>query len=165
MGALFCGYQRLLWKSKSHVFNLKHWILHHLQYSCYFGQMQQQPCKHFLLSLSSYILKSWAKESYHFRISFNLELYHEKPPPQIFLAFLVKNGSVKCNQTSHFHPRLHKPISKVLPMYRYLIVASIYFPAKILSQTISCFRHSFHRCQKIQICKYSCDSQRFQVFT
>ena len=25
-----------LWKSKSHVINLKHWSLHHLQYSCYY---------------------------------------------------------------------------------------------------------------------------------
>ena len=30
----------------------------------------------------------------------------------------------------HFHSRLQKPISKVLLMYRYIIVATIYFSGK-----------------------------------
>ena len=50
-----------------------------------------------------------------------------------------------------FFSRLHKRISKVLPMYRYIILATAYFSKKIFSQTWSCFRHGFHRCQKIQI--------------
>ena len=33
----------------------------------------------------------------------------------------------------HFHPRLHKPVSKVLPMYRY-IAAAIYFSGKNFSK-------------------------------
>ena len=98
MVPLSWGYVKLLWKSKSHVCNLKHQSLHHLQYSCFYGQIQWQPYKHFLLNLFPYILKSWAKEAYRFRISFNLELYQEKTPPQMFLAFLAENGSVKCNQ-------------------------------------------------------------------
>ena len=53
---------------------------------------------YFLLNLFPYILKSWAKEAYRLRISHNLELYLEKTPPQMFLAFLAENGSVKCNQ-------------------------------------------------------------------
>ena len=52
----------------------------------------------FLLNLFPYILKSWTKEAYRFRISFNLELYLEKTPPQMFQVFLAENGSVKCNQ-------------------------------------------------------------------
>ena len=101
------------------------------------------------MNLSPYIFKSWAKEAYPFRISFNLERYQEKTPPQIFLAFLVENGSVKCNQSPHFYPRLHKLISKVLPMCRYIVVATIYFSAKNFSQTISCFRHGFHSAKKL----------------
>ena len=50
----------------------------------------------------------------------------------------------------HIHPRLHKPISKVLLMYRYIIVATTYFSGRYLSQTISCFRYGFHRCQKFK---------------
>ena len=42
----------------------------------------------------------------------------------------------------HFHPRLNKPVSKVLPMYRY-IVATIYFSGEIFSQTISDFKYDF----------------------
>ena len=99
MGVLPCGYQKLLWKSKNHVINLKHWSLHHLQYSCFYGQIQWQPYKHFLLNLFPYILKSWAKEAYRLRISFNLELYQVKTPPQMFLGFLAENGSIKWNQT------------------------------------------------------------------
>ena len=33
-----------------------------------------------------------------FRISFNLEVYQEKTPPQMFVAFLAENASVKCSQ-------------------------------------------------------------------
>ena len=98
MGALLCGYQKLLWKSKSHVINLKHWSLHPLQCSCFYRQMQRQPYKHFLLNLLPHILKSWTKEAYRFRICFNLEIYQEKMPPQKFLAFSADNESVKCNQ-------------------------------------------------------------------
>ena len=147
MGALSCGYQKLLWKSKSHVINLKHWSLHRLQYSWFYGQMQWQPYKHFLLNLFPYILKSWAKEAYRFRISFNLELYQEKTPPQMFLAFLAENGSVKCNQAppSSQTPQTYFESSTHVQIYNssyYICFREKSFPNNIMLQT------RFYRCQK-----------------
>ena len=164
MGSLSCGYQKLLWKYKSHVSNLKHWSLHHFQYSCYYGQMQWQPYKHFLLNLFPYIFKSQAMESYRFRISFNLELYQEKTPPQMFLAFLAENGSVKCNQVplssqtpqTYFESSTHEQI--------YNSSYYIFFREKFFTNNIMLLTR-FSQMPKIQICKCNYDSQRFQVFT
>ena len=150
MGALSCGHQKLLWKSNSHAINLKHWSLHHLQYSCFYGQMQWQPYKHFLLNLFPYILKSWAKEAYHFRISLKLELYQEKTPPQMFLAFLAENGSVMCNQVplssqtpqSYFESSTHVQI--------YISSYYIYFREKSFSNIIM-LQKRFPQMPKIQI--------------
>ena len=107
--------------------------------------MQWQSYKHFLLNFPPYILKSWSKE-----VKKKLKLYQEKTPSQMFLAYSAENGSAKCNQALHFHPRLHKPVSKVLPMYRYIIAANTYFSGKNFSLTISCFIGGFHRCQKFK---------------
>ena len=150
MGVLPCGYQKLLWKSKNHVINLKHWSLHHLQYSCFYGQMQWQPYKHFLLNLFPYILKSWAKEVYRFRISFNLEHYQEKTPPQMFLAFLAENGSVKCNQVplSSQTPQTYFESSTHVQIYNssyYIFFRENFFPNNIMLQT------RFSQIPKIQI--------------
>ena len=47
------------------------------------------------------------------------------------MPFPGENGETALNATKpHFHHRLHKPILKVLPMYRY-IVATIYFSGEI----------------------------------
>ena len=146
MGALPYGCQKLLWKSKSHISNLKHWSLHHPQYTCCYGQMPWYPYKHILLNLFLYILKSWTKEAY---LSVTWRSIRKKIPPQMFLAFLAENARVECNQ-SHFHSRLHKLISKVPPMYRYIIVANIHFSGRKFFKTISCFRQGFYRCQKFK---------------
>ena len=63
-------------------------------------------------------------------------------------SFISKKRHHKCCR--HFHPRLHKPILKVLLMYRYIVVATIYFSGRKFSQTRSCFRQGFHRCQKFK---------------
>ena len=139
MVALSCGYEKLLWKSKSHVCNLKHQSLHHLQYSCFYGQIQWQPYKHFLLNLFPYILKSWAKEAYRFRISFNLELYQEKTPPQMLLAFLAENASVKCYQAllsfqtpqTYFESSTH--VQTYISSY-HIFFREKFFPNKIMLQ-------------------------------
>ena len=150
MGALCCGYQKLLWKSKSHVTDLEHWSLHHLHCSCFYGQMQWQPDKHFLLNLFPYILKSWAKEVYRFRISFNLEHYQEKTPPQMFLAFLAENGSVKCNQArlSSQTPQTYFESSTYVQIYNssyHIFLREKSFPNNITLQT------EFPQMPKIQI--------------
>ena len=150
MVTLSCGYKKLLWKSKSHVCNLKHQSLHHLQYSCFYGQIQWQPYKHFLLNLFPYILKSWAKEAYRFRISFNLELYQEITTPQMFLAFLAENASVKCNQAplSFQTPQTYFESSTSVYIYNsscYIFFREKFFPNNIMLQT------RFSQMPKIQI--------------
>ena len=101
MDALSYGYQKLFWKSKSHVINLKHWrVFITFNIAVPMVRCSGKPYKHFLLNLFPYILNSWAKEAYCFRIFFNLELYQEKTPPQMFQAFLAENGSVKYNQAT-----------------------------------------------------------------
>ena len=114
---------------------------------------------HSLLNLFPQILKSWAKEAYRFRISFNLSFIWKKLHHKCFWHSQQRMGVLSATK-SHFHPRLHKPISKVLPMYRYKIVATIYFSVKNFSQTISCFRNGFHRYQKF---KYVLQMQLWQL--
>ena len=68
----------------------------------------------------------------------------------------------------HFHATLHEPVSKVLPMYRY-IVATIYFFGGNFSQTVSYFKYGFQIASDAKnwniFCKCNYDVQRFQVLT
>ena len=156
MGALSCGYQKLLWKSKSHVSNLKHWSLHRLQNSCYYGQIQWQPYKLFLLNFFRHILKSWVKEAYRFRISFNLELHQEKTPPHASVKY---NQAPLASQTPHIY-------FESCTMYRYIKVATIYFQGAIFPKQYCALDTVFTDAEKFNlICKCNYDSQRFQVFT
>ena len=136
MGALSCGYKKLLSKSKSHVSNLKHGIFHRLQYSCFYGQMQWQPYKHFLLNLFPYIFKSWAKEAYRFRISFNLELYQEKTPPQMLPTFSSQTPQTYFESSTHV---------QIYSSSYYIFFREKVFPNKIMLQT------RFSQMLKIQI--------------
>ena len=133
MGALSCDYQKLLWKSKSHVGNLEH-CLHHLQYSCYCGQMQWQPFKH----ISSNLFLTFGKvprkpiaSEFILTCSFIRNILRHECSSH----FLEKMGVLSATK-SHSNPRAHKPILKVLFMQRYIIVVTIYFSGKTFSQTI-----------------------------
>ena len=77
----------------------------------------------------------------------------------MFLAFLGLTGT-----KPHFHSRLHKPVSKVLPIYRY-IVATICFSGENFSQTVSCFKYGFQIALDAKnwniFCKCNYDGQSF----
>ena len=66
---------------------------------------------------------------------------------------------------SHFHPRLHKPILKVLPVYKFKIVATMYFSEKNFSKQYHALDTVFTDTKNSNIlCKCNYDSQRSQVF-
>ena len=165
MVALSCGYEKLLWKSKSHVCNLKHQSLHQLQYSCFHGQVQWQPYQHFLLNLFPCILKVGPKRPIASEFPLTWSFIRKKVHHKCSWQFQQGMGVLSATK-SHFHPRLHKPISKVLPMYRYITVATIYVSGKIFPKQYHALDTVFTDTKNSNIlCKCNYDSQRSQVFT
>ena len=85
-----------------------------------------------------YILKG-SREAHRFRVLSNLELIWNKLHQKCSWHFYEWMGRLSGTKP-HFHPRLHKPVLKVLPMNRY-IVAIIYFFGGNFSLTVSCFKY------------------------
>ena len=109
--------------------------------------MQWQPYKHFLLNLFPYILKSWAKEAYRFRISFNLELYQEKTPPQCSWHF-QKRMRVLSAPLSSQTPQSYFESSTHVQIYNSSYW--IFFKEKVFPKNIM-FQTRFSQMPKIQI--------------
>ena len=140
MVTLFCGYEKLLWKSKSHVCNLKHQSLHHLQYSCFYGQIQWQPYKHFLLNLFPYILKSWVKEVYCFRIELYSSIISEVQETfQVFLFLyeeIFTHAKKHKMQTNDFHLDIFICLKSIKKAYKQLsFIKSIKYQTSFVLDT------------------------------
>lgn len=112
------------------------------------------------MNLFPYILKSSTKEAYRFRIFTNLlGVYQEKTPLQNFLASLAVNGNAKFQPS----PTLISDstnLLKVLHIYRYIIVATIYFSGKT-------FPKQYHALGKVltDAKNSKFQIQHFQIFT